>query len=299
MAAKVLIFGANGQDGYYLDNLYRSKGIETVGVSRTGDWIHADVSCYDQVEQLIKSHRPTHVYHLAANTTKQHEAVFENHQTIATGTLNILEAVKQHCPSGKVFITGSASQFKNTGAPISENNPFEASSLYSVARIQSCYAARYYRSLGLRVYIGYLFSHESPLRKPNHLSQLIVQAVQRIALGSSEVIELGDISVKREWTFAGDVIKGIVTLVDQDEVFEAVIGSGTAWSIETWIRHCFSVINRNWRGHVKLREGFQPEYHCLVSNPDTINSLGWFPTVDLPELAVMMVNHNRITNQPD
>jgi GDPmannose 4,6-dehydratase len=173
--------------------------------------------------------------------------------------------------------------------PISETDKFEANSPYSVARIHSVYAARYFRSLGLRVYVGYLFHHESPLRKPHHVSKMITLAVKRIAGGSGEIIELGDISVEKEWTFAGDVAKGIFTLIEQDDIFEAVIGSGIVYSIENWLEQCFTVVGKNWRDHVRIRAGFIPEYKCLVSNPKTINSLGWFPIVGLQELAKMMI----------
>lgn len=286
---KAIIFGAGGQDGYYLHELCKLKGIESIGVSRTGAWVRGDVARYDQVEQLIKQHRPTYVFHVAANSTTRHDALFENHETISTGTLNILEAVNRHCPDAKVFITGSGVQFKNTGNPISENDEFEASSPYSVARIQSVYAARYYRSLGLRAYVGYLFHHESPLRKPNHVSKMIALAVQRIAAGSNEIIELGDINVEKEWTFAGDVVRGILTLVEQDDVFEAVIGSGVAYSIDNWLEHCFGLIGKDWHDYVRLRSGFTPEYKLLISKPNTLNSLGWFPKVQLAELAAMMI----------
>ncbi len=284
-----IIFGANGQDGYYLNELCKLKGIEPIAVSRSGNWVHSDVSSYDQVEQLIKKHQPTYIFHVAANSTTHHDALFENHETISTGTLNILEAVKRHCPDAKVFITGSGVQFENRGIPISETDKFEANSPYSVARIHSVYAARYFRSLGLRVYVGYLFHHESPLRKPHHVSKMIALAVKRIAGGSGEIIELGDISVEKEWTFAGDVAKGIFTLIEQDDIFEAVIGSGIAYSIENWLEQCFTVIGKNWRDYVRIRAGFNPEYKCLVSNPKTINSLGWFPTVGFKELGKMMV----------
>jgi GDPmannose 4,6-dehydratase len=286
---KAIIFGSNGQDGYYLNELCRLKGIEAVGVSRSGAWVHGDVSNYERVEQLVKTYSPSYIFHLAANSTTRHDALFENHETISTGTLNILEAVRIHSPTAKIFIAGSGVQFENKAAPISEVEPFDANSPYSVARIQSVYAARYYRSLGLRVYVGYLFHHESPLRQAHHVSKLIALAAHRIAAGSKEIIELGDISVKKEWTFAGDVARGIFTLIDQGIVFESVIGSGVAYSIENWLEQCFGMIGKDWQDYVRIREGFTPEYKCLVSNPRTINSLGWSPAVGFQELAKMMI----------
>lgn len=287
---KAIIFGANGQDGYYLNELCNQEGIDVVGVSRTGHWINGDVSCFELVEQMVVKHKPAYVFHIAANSTTRHDALFENHQTISTGTLNILEAVKRHCPDAKVFITGSGVQFKNSGNPISENSEFEGNSPYSLARINSVYAARYYRTLGIQSYVGYLFHHESPYRKPFHVSQMVAKAVKRIASGSEEIIEIGDITVKKEWTFAGDVAKGIFTLLAQNDIFEATIGSGNAFSIEDWVNSCFLCVGKDWRNHVRVKENFKPEYKCLVSDPSTINSLGWYPSVDMQKLASMMVS---------
>ena len=284
-----LIFGANGQDGHYLSDLCKSQGITPIGVSRSGDWVRGDVSNPDQVRDLIKRHTPAYIFHLAARSTTRHEALFENHETISTGTLNILESVRTIYPQARVFLAGSGLQFKNTSKPISEKDPFEASSAYAVARIQSVYAARYYRSLGVRVYVGYLFHHESPLRGPGHVSKLIALAAQRIAAGSSEILELGDITVEKEWTFAGDVAQAMLDLVRQDKVFEATIGSGSAYSIQNWLEQCFSVIGKDWKRHVRLKEGFVAEYPRLVSDPSTIRSLGWSPKVGFAELAKMMM----------
>jgi len=286
---KALVFGANGQDGYYLHKSLLSQGVESIGISRSGNWIHSDVANYEQVEYLVKTHQPNYIFHLAANSTTRHNALMENHAVISTGTLNILEAVYKHSASIKVFITGSGLQFENQGEPISENFPFVATNPYGIARIHSVYAARYYRSLGLPVYVGYLFHHESPLRKPNHVSKMISLAAQRIKNGSLEVLEIGDVSVRKEWTFAGDVVNGMMTLISQDEVFEAVIGSGQAYTIQDWLEECFRIIGKNWLDHVKLSDRFKPEYQCLVSNPQVINSLGWFPKISFANLANMMM----------
>lgn len=283
-----LIFGVSGQDGHYLTQLCKENGLEPVGVSRSGP-IEADVSELATVEQLIKNFKPKYIFHMAANSTTQYEAIFENHQAISTGTLNILHSVKKNVPQAKVFITGSGVQFHNTGQPISESDQFEASSPYAVARIQSVYAARYYRTQGIKVYVGYLFHHESPFRKSNHVSQLVAQAVKRIRSGSREKIELGDITAQKEWTFAGDVVQGIWRLMQQEEIFEAVIGSGETFSIQKWFEECFGIIHSDYRDYLQIKKDFVPEYKTLVSNPRLIKSLGWQPKVNLAELAQMMV----------
>lgn len=193
---KAFIFGANGQDGFYLNQLCVRKKIHVIGVSRSpGNWVQGNVSDFNFVENLIKKEQPDYIFHLAANSSTRHDALFENHETISTGTLNILESVRRHSPKSRVFLAGSGIQFKNNGLPVKETDEFEATSPYSIARIQSVYAARYFRRLGLKVYVGYLFHHESPLRKPTHVSQMIAMAVKRIVQGSSEKITLGDVGI--------------------------------------------------------------------------------------------------------
>lgn len=281
---KAIIFGANGQDGFYLGELLRRENVETIKISRSGGDLTGDVADGRFVEKTIRSHQPDFIFHLAANSTTRHEAVFENHQTISTGTINILEAVLRHSQNSKVFLAGSAMQFKNDGAPIDENTPFAPTSAYAVSRIQTVYAARYYRLLGLQIYVGYFFNHDSFLRSERHVNQKIARAAVR-----KEKIEIGDVSVRKEFNFAGDTIEAVWILVNQNEIDEAVIGSGTAHSIEEWLELCFGIAGGNWRDYISIKKDFQPEYEILVSNPALIKSLGWQPKVGIKDLAKMMM----------
>src|SRR5258708_16841711 len=131
--------------------------------------------------------------------------------------------------------------------------------------MHAVYAAHYYRRLGLATYVDYLFHHESPFRPPGHVSQKVVRAASAIASGKEAKLELGDLTVVKEWTFAGDVADAIATLVAQDNVFEAVIGSGMGHTIEQWVETCFSLVNLDWRPYVQITPGFAAEYKFLVS----------------------------------
>ncbi len=284
-----IILGANGQDGHYCLDYYRSKGFKVVGVSRTGPYLQGDVGSFEFIEKLVKKEQPQILINFAAASTVKHAALFENHRTIGTGTLNILEAVYRWQPECKVFLAGSGLQFVNRGLPIHELDPFHASSPYSIERIYSDYAAQYYRTLGLKVYFGYLFHHDSPLRGQGHISQKVVSAAKRIAGGSREKLELGDISVQKEWAFAGDIVAGIGTMLSQERVFSATIGTGIAYSIQEWLEVCFSSLHLDWRHYVITREGFIPEFNLLVSNPATIMGLGWQPKVGFHQLAELML----------
>lgn len=289
---KAIIFGSNGQDGYYLSKLLAQQKIEVIVVSRSGNGIIGDVSDLAFTEALIKKYQPGYIFHLAANSTTRHYALFDNHQAISTGTLNILESVRLHSPHSNIFLSGSAMQFKNEGLPIDEKTSFEASSPYSVARIQSVYAGRYYRSaFGLKVYAGYFFNHDSPLRSEQHVNQKIVKAALRIAGGSSEKLELGNLTVQKEFNYAGDIVEAVWRLVNQGDIFEAVIGYGKTHSIQEWLIYCFKKVNKDWEDFVTIKQGYVPEYKILVSNPKLIKSLGWEPSVDFYQLADLMMEH--------
>ena len=286
---KAIIFGASGQDGNYLSALLIKQGYDVIGVSRKNGYLQTDISDFDQVFGLISQHMPDYIFHLAANSTTHHDALFENHATIATGTLNILEAVKRISSLTKVFISGSGLQFKNDDKPIKETDPFEARDAYSISRIQSVYAARYFRSLGIKVYVGYFFNHDSPLRTERHMTKKIAEAAKRIAAGSNEKLAIGDIDAVKEYTYAGDIVSGIWTLVNQEEITEANISSGIGYSIKDWLDQCFSLVNLDWQNHVTINTDFISTYRQLVSDPSRINSLGWKPEISFEELAKLMM----------
>jgi GDPmannose 4,6-dehydratase len=287
---KAIIFGANGQDGFYLSKLLEEKGIAVIGVSRSGDFLKTNITVYTEVAELIKSTVPDYVFHLAANSTTRHDAIFENHETISTGTFNILEAVRIHSPNTKVFISGSGLQFENKNEPIKETDPFEARDAYSVSRIQSVYAARYFRMLGVKAYVGYFFNHDSPRRSERHMAQKIAATAVRIAIGSNEMLEIGDMSVIKEWTYARDVVEGIWLLVNQENVYEANISSGLGYSILDWVKECFNLIGKDYKNFVIEKNDFKAEYRQLISDATLIRSMGFDPKVSFKELAKMMID---------
>ena len=289
---KALIFGISGQDGFYLSSLLEKKGIEIIGSSRT-QGIKGDVGDLFFVESLIKEHTPDYIFHLAADSSTNHQHLFQNHNSISTGTINILEICRMHSPESRIFLAGSAMQFKNDGSPISESTPFSAGSPYALARIQSTYAGRYYRdSFGMKVYVGFLFNHDSPLRSESHINQKIVKTAQRIKAGEKIKLEIGSVEVRKEFNFAGDIVEAIWTLVNQNQITECVIGSGISYSIREWIESCFSIAELEWRDHVILLDRFIPEYQNLVSSPGLIRSIGWDPRISFESLAPKMMRVN-------
>lgn len=285
-----LIFGISGQDGYYLEQLLLGKGIRVTGVARSaGSWISGDVSNRDFVTSLIRELNPDYIFHLAALSKTRHELLFDHQSIIVNGSLNILEAALLYAPHSKIFITGSGLQFQNTGTPISESSPFEARDAYSLARIQSVYAARYYRTRGLQTYTGYLFHHDSPFRAADHLNRRIADAALAAAAGENVQIRIGDVEAEKEFGFAGDIAAGIFHLLQQDHFHEACIGTGKAYKVAEWLEYCFGKLGKNWRDFVIPEPGYQSDFKRMVSDSSLLQSTGWIPSVDIQELANLML----------
>lgn len=292
MAKLAIIFGSNGQDGYYLTKKLISLGLKVICVSRSSGDIIGNVGNYDFVSGLIKNEIPDYIFHFAANSSTKHDVLFENNESISTGTINILEAVKLFSPDTKVFISGSAMQFKNNNTKIDINSKFDHSSMYSVSRIHSVYVSRYYRDkFQLKIYVGYLFNHDSPLRSENHINQKIVKTALRIKNGSNEKLEIGNLNVQKEFNFAGDIVDAIWLFVNQDSIYEIILSSGMPYSIKNWIKLCFDKCGLNWEDHVVVSETYKPEYFKLYGDSEPIRSLGWKPKYDIQELASLMINN--------
>lgn len=288
---KAIIFGAGGQDAFFLNLLLKEKKIQTILVSTSNAPIIGDVSEYQFVNDLINQHKPDYIFHLAASSSTDHAFLFKNNSSISNGTINILESVKVNSPSTKVFLSGSAMQFENKGLPINEKTPFKASSHYSAARIHSVYFARYYREyFGLNIYVGYFFNHDSELRSSKHVNRKIIDELKLISSNKKSKIVLGNPSVKKEFNFAGDIVNAIWQLINQENIFEAVIGSGLAYSLLEWIEIVSKNLNIKKNSFkIEINPKFKSEYNILVSDPKLIKSIGWYPKLDINTLAKRMI----------
>jgi GDPmannose 4,6-dehydratase len=286
-----IIFGANGQDGYYLNALLSSIGLNVIRISRTSGDLIGSIGDFNFVSNIIKKYLPEYVFHFAANSSTHHSTLFENNESISNGTLNLLEAIKLYSKETKVFISGSAMQFQNDNEVISINTPFEHSSLYSVARIHSVYTARYYRDVfDLKVYIGYLFNHDSSFRSERHINQKIAQTAIRIKNGSKELLEIGDLDVQKEFNYAGDIVNAIWVFINQNNIYEIIIASGKLNSISDWVEICFAQCGLDWNKYVRPFNGFISPYKKLYGDASQIKSIGWTPKLDIEGLATIMLN---------
>ena len=284
-----IIFGASGQDGYFLNKLLEGKSINVIKVSRNRNIIKGDISHENMVFSIVERIKPDYIFHFAATSSVQHKHLFDNHKSISTGTLNILEACLKFSIKTKIFLTGSAEQFLNESKPINEKTNFYPNNHYSVERIYSCHLARYYRNhFSMKIYIGYLFHHDSEYSKQNHLNGRIVDFVKKIEIKKPTKLLIGDFRIEKEFNYAKDIIDAIWLLINQNYIFETVIGSGKPYPISDWLELAFTKRKLDWKEWIELDPEYQKPYDKLFSDPSLIKSLGWEPKIDKDGLLNLM-----------
>lgn len=277
-----IITGANGQDGFYLAKLLSHYGVEPVtGIGGAP----VCVTDFRAAADMVQDTKPEFIFHLAAKSTVAHESAIQNHHLFANGTFNILEAVKDYAPECRVFLAGSAYQFLNVGNVIKETDPWDTRNVYCAGRGYMNLLARAYRAMGLHVYFGYFFHHDSPRRHARHLSSRIAAAARE-----RKTIEIDHPAFVKEWTWAGDTVEAIWSLVNQEAVWEANIGTGIGRSVAEFADACYRQVGLHWQDYVLPKYDFKSEQRRLVCDPERIYSTGWRPRYDLEYLAKQMVN---------
>lgn len=284
-----VIFGSSGQDGYYLRQLLSSQGLQVTGVSRSGGDVQMSVANTKGVSELFQQLQPAYIFHLASVSSTSHQYLWENHESIATGTLALLEAVEHNCKDARVLVVGSGLQFRRCNNAIGEDEPLDHSSPYVLSRNYSLFATRYYRDRGLKTFFAYLFNHDSPRRGSNHLNMKVAEHAVRAAHGDSAKLGIGDLAAVKEFAYAGDITEALWALINQDKVTECVVGSGVGHSVQEWVECCYGYVGLDWRDHIFKDSNYVTPYTRLVSSPKTIMSLGWRPKVDISELCRLMM----------
>jgi len=308
---KALITGITGQDGSYLAELLLIKGYEVHGVIRRHsttagtvridhifDRLHlhyGDMTDGLAILSLVQTVRPDEIYHLAAQS---HVGVSFDHpcytvDTNAIGTLNMLEALRMADWPCRYYQASSSEMFGSAPPPQSESTPFEPCSPYACSKVYGYYQSINYRkAYGLFACNGILFNHESPRRGETFVTRKITRAAARIALGLQDKLVLGDLTPMRDWGFAGDYVRAMWLMLQQDEPDDYVIATGEQHSVEQFLGWAFDAVNLDWRKHVKFDERYSRPLDVPSLCGDASKArmlLGWEPTVDIAGLVGMMV----------
>jgi GDPmannose 4,6-dehydratase len=310
---KALICGISGQDGAYLAKFLLEKGYLVCGTSRD-----AQVSSFrnllrlgirEQVKfeslvptdfrsvlQVINKIKPDEIYNLAGQTSVglSFEQPVETLESIATGTLNFLEAIRFTGAPIKFYNAGSSECFGDIGdRPADENTPFRPRSPYAVAKSAAFWQVTNYReAYNIFACSGILFNHESPLRPQRFVTQKIIAAACRIAKGSQEKLYLGNISVKRDWGWAPEYVTAMYLMLQQEQPDDYVIATGASYSLEEFVAEAFYQVGLGWQDHVVTDASLLRPTDLAVSkgNPTKAKEqLGWQARYQMPDVVRMMV----------
>jgi GDPmannose 4,6-dehydratase len=307
-----MITGITGQDGSYLAELLLEKGYRVVGLKRRTSLLSTDridhiygnpmlsleyYSLHDasSLYRLLTKYKPQEFYNLAAQSHVKvsFDVPIETVDTIATGTLRILEAVRHVDPNIRVYQASSSEMFgDNPAVPQSELTSLQPASPYACAKTFAHNICRNYRkSYNMHISSGILFNHESPRRGETFVTRKITLAAARIKLGLQEKLYLGNLDAKRDWGFAGDYVNAMWLMLQQDIPDDYVIATGKTFTVRDFLNKVFSIAKLDVNEYVEIDERlFRPHEVPLLLGDATKASekLGWSPEVDIDSLAKMM-----------
>jgi GDPmannose 4,6-dehydratase len=307
-----LIFGISGQDGAYLAHLLLSKGYEVHGVSRSVEAtsferlsrigvrdrvrLHTgNLGEFRSVVELIAKIQPDEIYNLAGQTSValSFELPVETFDSVAVGTINILEYLRLLKYPVRLFQAASTECFGNTQAILDENGPFRPRSPYAVAKAASFWANSIYReAYGLYVCSGILSNHESPLRPDRFVTRKIVRTALEIARGSKERLTLGNVGIDRDWGWAPEYAEAMWRMLQHDEPGDYVIATGETRPLSDLVAAVFARLGLDWRDHVDTDETlFRPtELQRVELDPSRArDKLGWIATSRMDDVVAHLV----------
>lgn len=311
---KALIFGVSGQDGAYLAQLLLERGYEVVGTSRDAqmssfgnlgrlgirDRVRLEstaINDFRSTLQTLAKVQPDEVYNLAGQTSVglSFEQPVETLESVAIGTLNILEALRFLARPTKFYNACSSECFgEATDQPADETWPFTPRSPYAVAKCTAFWAVANYReAYGLFACSGILFNHESPLRPERFVTQKIVAGACRIAAaGGKGKLKLGNLSVERDWGWAPEFVDAMHRMLQQPKAEDYVIATGESRPLEDFVSQAFACVGLDWNEHVETDKSLlrPTDLQKGWGNPEKARrDLGWSAGCKMNDVVQRMV----------
>ncbi len=317
MTKKALICGVSGQDGAYLAKLLLSKNYIVCGTSRDAQvssfqnlvrlGIREQVKVesvalndFRSVLQVLMKFQPDEVYNLAGQSSVglSFEQPVETLESVATGTLNLLEAIRFTGAPIKFYNAGSSECFGDIGEKAAdETTPFRPRSPYAVAKAAAFWeVANYREAYGLFACSGILFNHDSPLRPQRFVTQKIVAAACRIAQESPEKLHLGNISIQRDWGWAPEYVKAMYLMLQHSQPDDYVIATGESLPLEDFVAEAFACVGLDWQKYVIKDASLLRPTELAISrgNPAKAREkLGWQAQYKMQDIVQMMVEARR------
>jgi GDPmannose 4,6-dehydratase len=323
MAKTALITGITGQDGSYLAEWLLQHGYQVHGVVRRSSsenferighlegkiTLHqADLLDQRSLDEVVKETRPDEVYNLAAMSfvpTSWKQPVLTGDFT-AIGVTRMLEAIKLLGKDRIKFYQASSSEMfgKVVEVPQKESTPFYPRSPYGVAKVYGHWITVNYReSYNMFCCSGILFNHESERRGREFVTRKVTDGVARIKLGLSKVLKLGNLDAKRDWGFAGDFVRAMYLMLQQDKPDDYVVATGETHTVKRLVELAFSAVGLDWNKYVEIDPALvrPAEVDLLIGDPSKARArLGWKPEVAFEQLIERMVKADlaRLQGQP-
>ena len=312
MSKRALITGITGQDGSYLAELLLEKGYDVFGMVRRlsapNVWriqhildritlITADLLDQLSLLQAVEQAQPDEFYNLAAMSfvPASWDQPMLTGEYNAQGVTRALEAIRKVNPKIRFYQASSSEMYGRVReVPQTEATPFYPRSPYGVSKAFGHYITVNYReSYNLFAVSGILFNHESPRRGLEFVTRKVTDGVARIRLGMTDKLALGNLNACRDWGFAGDYVRAMWMMLQQDEAEDYVIATNEAHSVQQLVEIAFEHAGLDWKKHVVTDPRFlrPAEVDHLIGNPAKAKlKLGWTPEVDFPTLVRMMVD---------
>jgi GDPmannose 4,6-dehydratase len=312
MAKRALITGITGQDGSYLAELLLEKGYEVFGMMRRSSapnlWrvqhlldriVLKPADLLDQLSllRLVDDVRPHELYNLAAMSfvPASWDQPMLTGEFNAQGVTRLLDAVRRVDPSIRFYQASSSEMFgKVRQVPQNELTPFYPRSPYGVSKVFAHYITVNYReSYNLFAVSGMLFNHESPRRGLEFVTRKVSDGVARIKLGLADTLSVGNLDAQRDWGFAGDYVRMMWLMLQQDRADDYVIATGVSHSVRELVEIAFARVGLDWQKYVRIDPALlRPAEvdHLLGDASKARAELGWMPTVGFKELVEMMVD---------
>ena len=290
---RALVTGVTGQDGSYLAELLAAQGYEVVGMVRPGrraapagvdGVVEADLLDHDALIAAVEEARPDELYHLAAPTfvPASWDDPSEVVAAVAGATAALLAAARRTDPAMRVYVATSSEIFGDSGeSPQSETSPMRPRTPYGVAKLAAHGLVGTFRERhGLFAVSGITYNHESPRRPAHFLPRKVTSGAARIALGLEETLALGDLGAVRDWSHAGDVVRGAWLALQAGEPRDYVLASGVGRTVRDLVAAAFAAAGISPEGRVTVDPAFlrPPEATPLVGDPSRARrELGWEP----------------------
>ncbi len=312
MGKRALITGLTGQDGSYLAEFLLEKGYQVFGLVRRSSTVNferirhiqdqitiisGDLLDQNSLLSALEEAEPDEVYNLAAQSfvpTSWKQPVLTGEAT-ALGVMRVLEAIRRVNPEIRFYQASSSEMFgKVRESPQSETTPFYPRSPYGVSKVFGHWITVNYReSYGLFAVSGILFNHESPRRGFEFVTRKVTHTAASIKSGRASELRLGNLEARRDWSFAGDAVRAMWLMVQQEEATDYVVGTGVTHRVQDLVEVAFGHVGLDWQDYVVQDERFlrPAEVELLVADPSKAREvLGWEPTVDFQDLIHMMVD---------